>query len=468
MKIFRENLNQFIMPQDDILERIKIEHIEKETPRIIIIPDKRLSVDFNIDETNEDEPVFELNQFSDLTNEEFENIYLLDQSFFDEEKFPTKTEKDDKKFDGIKNIQRYLSKLEEKGVQISNDIRDFYMNVSDSLDEVAEEVNGFTPHFSTLEKYADELLFSDSDLQFSEPDHHSTLFKKDHSRILQYRAHYGRGPRRWGANRYQSYSNRYSDSPFHPMNRETYPSRQSRGRYIEEGQKTISIDGVMVPTYINWQEMDAITPIKDQFKCNACYAFSATGALEAHHKIKTGNSVSLAEQEIVDCSRQNKGCIGGLPHLVFDYIRSRGISYTSNYRYDQSRHSPCRIRGSSSKFSGSNIRGYKNLRKGILNLIKELSQGPIATISYASFPFKQYRGGIYRGQGCYGKSKPNHSSVLIGYKLTGDRKYLLFKNGWGRNWGNRGFYKVELGDISNRNKGHCMIAATSYNSIPRV
>jgi cathepsin L len=254
------------------------------------------------------------------------------------------------------------------------------------------------------------------------------------------------------------------------MNRESYsgPSTQSSGRYIPEDQKTISIDGVMVPTYINWREMNAVTPIKDQFKCNACYAFSAIGALESHHKIRNGDFVNLAEQEIVDCSRENKGCVGGLPHLVFDYIRDRGISYTNQYRYDQSRHSPCRRHAGSRKFSGSNIRGYRNLRKGILNLIKELSNGPVATISYASFPFKQYRGGIYRGQGCYGKSKPNHSSVLIGYKLTGDRKYLYFKNGWGTNWGESGYYKVQLGEISNRNRGHCMIAATSYNSIPRV
>ena len=327
-----------------------------------------------------------------------------------------------------------------------------------------------TPHFSTADEGSlDDLFYSESDNKFSEADHHSTFFNKN-SRILQsFRLHYGRGPRRWNRDRTNFDYRRYRDSPDNPINRESsYRSVYSRGRHIPEGQETISIDGVEIPTYLNWKEMNGVTPVKNQFKCNACYAFSATGTVESHYKINTGKTVSLSEQEIVDCSSRNNKCVGGLPHLVFEYIRTKNISFTSDYRFDRRRYSSCRRRSSTPKFSGSNIRGYTNLRKGILNLIKALSDGPVATISYASFPFKHYRGGIYRGQGCYGKSRPNHSSVLIGYKLTGGQKYLYFKNGWGSHWGDNGYYKVQLGEINNRSKGHCMIAATSYNSIPRM
>ena len=214
--------------------------------------------------------------------------------------------------------------------------------------------------------------------------------------------------------------------------------------------------------------MGASTPIKDQLNCNACYAFSALAAVEAHYKIKTGNIVSLSEQEIVDCSFENDGCTGGLPHLVFNYIRSNDISYTRDYPYDEKTDSICRTQYNSAKFQGYKVKGYVNLRKGILNLIKAVSKGPIATISYASPFFKQYRGGLYQGQGCDKENKPNHSSLLIGYNLTGKRKYLIFKNGWGTDWGNDGIYTVEIGRLSSRNKGHCMIAATKFNSLPRL
>ena len=478
MKIFRKNLNQFILSEDDVIERIKIEHLQNQKPRIIIIPDKRLSVDFNTDYDDKEEvSIFELNKFSDLTNKEFENLYLLDQSFFDEEKFPIKIE-EDKNFKGIKIIQEYIDKLEKRGVKISKSLKDLYM-------DLPQEDMGFTPHFSTsVESEMDDLLFSESNHGVSQPDSPSNLFTVGSPRLLQaFRHNWAQGPRRWGGRRSQNrgyypdyrrsrYGSNYQNYQYDSNNSYSQDYRASDGGSpgptIPEGQKTMSIDGVMVPTYINWKEMGAVTEIKDQLKCNACYAFAAIGALESHYQIKTGKKVLLSEQEIVDCSRENKACVGGLPHLVFNYIRDRDISYTSDYRYDQKKYSACRRRSSTPKFDGSNLRGYTNLRRGILNLIKELSKGPVATISYASFPFKHYRGGIYRGQGCYGKTRPNHSSVLIGYKLTGKNKYLLFKNGWGTNWGNSGFYKVQLGDLSNRSQGHCMIAATRYNSIPRV
>ena len=223
----------------------------------------------------------------------------------------------------------------------------------------------------------------------------------------------------------------------------------------------------MVPTKIDWRKLNVVTPIKNQFKCNSCYAFAGIGAIESHYTIQTTDVVELAEQEIVDCSRRNKACTGGLPHLVYEDIREKDISYMRDYRYDGKRNSRCRRRSNTPKFSGRYVRSYTNLPKGILQIIKALSKGPVAVISYASFPFKSYRRGIYRGQGCFSRNKPNHSSVLVGYDLV-NNKHFIFKNGWGTRWGIRGYYKMGIKSLNSWDQGHCMIGATRYNSIPII
>ena len=59
---------------------------------------------------------------------------------------------------------------------------------------------------------------------------------------------------------------------------------------------------------IDWRKKGVVSEIKDQGKCGGCWAFSATGAIEGALAVATGNLTSLSEQQLIDCSWDNRGC----------------------------------------------------------------------------------------------------------------------------------------------------------------
>lgn len=67
----------------------------------------------------------------------------------------------------------------------------------------------------------------------------------------------------------------------------------------------------------------------------ACWAFSATGAMEGINQIKTGSLVSLSEQELCDCDQSyNSGCGGGLMDYAYKWvIQNHGIDSEDDYPF---------------------------------------------------------------------------------------------------------------------------------------
>jgi len=226
-----------------------------------------------------------------------------------------------------------------------------------------------------------------------------------------------------------------------------------------------SIGNVKVPTFLDWNQISPLTPVKDQKKCNSCYVFSATAALEAHSGINNNSSQTLSEQEILDCSTENSGCVGGQPYLVYDYVIQNGLAFDRDYAYT-AKAGTCRADDISASRKFDNLRGYVFPKPGVLNVIKALQYGPVVILMHASNELKYYYDGIYEGQGCTDDDVPNHSAMIYGYDLTAEKPYFLLKNNWGTGWGDNGYYKMAIGPLTSSNMGYCLLAQTRYNVLP--
>lgn len=61
-------------------------------------------------------------------------------------------------------------------------------------------------------------------------------------------------------------------------------------------------DNLGAPSSIDWRQQGAVTSIKDQGRCNGCYAFSAAVDMEGAYKIKYGKLMDFSAQQLIDCT----------------------------------------------------------------------------------------------------------------------------------------------------------------------
>ena len=221
-----------------------------------------------------------------------------------------------------------------------------------------------------------------------------------------------------------------------------------------------------LPSRVDWREAGAVTPVKSQGMCGSCYSFSATGALEAMYHRKTGILTSLSEQNIIDCSREfgNQGCGGGLPDLVYQYIKeNNGIDTETSYPYEDINPQPnshghaCRYNPA---FKGAMDVGFVDVESGNEAELKTAvaTVGPCSVGIDASHGLQFYSRGIYREEQCSTKNL-DHAVLAVGYGVEEEsgEEYWLVKNSWGTGWGEEGYFRIA------RNEGNMCGIATNAN-----
>lgn len=240
------------------------------------------------------------------------------------------------------------------------------------------------------------------------------------------------------------------------------------GLFIEENSN-ISTNGTVwmdvntvLPEAVNWVDMGAVTKAKNQKDCGSCWAFSAVGAMEGAHFLKTGKLVSLSEQQLVDCAKPygNKGCKGGKMDKAFKYvIETGGISSEKAYKYTASK-GKCQAKKVPLK---AIITGYSDIpRYNELQLKAAVAQRPISIAIQANQKvFQLYKKGVI-DHSC--GHDLDHGVLLVGYGEEAGKPYWLVKNSWGKHWGEQGFVKILRDDGNQSGPGMCGVA--SYASYP--
>jgi hypothetical protein len=96
-------------------------------------------------------------------------------------------------------------------------------------------------------------------------------------------------------------------------------------------------DSDTYPNSVDWRNSGAVTSIRAQGECGACWAITAVETVESAHFISSGTLYNLAETEIITCDTTCEMCNGGWPQNAFEWVMEYGgLPLQKNLPYDGS------------------------------------------------------------------------------------------------------------------------------------
>jgi len=203
----------------------------------------------------------------------------------------------------------------------------------------------------------------------------------------------------------------------------------------------------------DWTTKGAVTPVKDQGQCGSCWAFGTTGDIEGVTFLSTGKLPSLSEQQLVSCDKgENEGCNGGLQEDAFVYVEKNGITSEKDYKYTSGGGSTGRCKSADIEKPLTFIKGWSQVsksKKGESDIKTALPKNGPITIGIDATPMQLYTGGIDSPRcgsdcGCSANDL-DHAVLMVGYGASGSKNYWKIKNSWAKDWGEDGYYRIEMG-----------------------
>lgn len=204
----------------------------------------------------------------------------------------------------------------------------------------------------------------------------------------------------------------------------------------------LQMDSSSLPSSVDWRKNNAVTPIKDQGHCGACWAFSTIVGIEGLYSIKNNHTLrNFSEQDLIECSHNgnNGGCAGGDPGYGYDFIRMVGIETGEDYPFTGSDLVKCHRNMSLFSYQ---IKGYVQVTPNDSDqLAAAVAQQPVSIcIDGEQSDFLLYSGGIYKGEGC--TTNLGHCLAIVGYDSENGVDYWIVKNSYGTDWGENGYIRM--------------------------
>jgi len=203
--------------------------------------------------------------------------------------------------------------------------------------------------------------------------------------------------------------------------------------------------GAPLADSVDWTTNGAVTDVKNQGQCGSCWSFSTTGSLEGAWQIKTGQLISLSEQQFVDCDQVDHGCQGGLMDHGFAYAENNAICTEDSYPY-QAKKGTCQKSSCSTGIPQGGVTGYKDVDSDSKEALMEaVQQQPVSiAIEADKSVFQLYKSGVLSGM-C--GSTLDHGVLVVGYgtDASSGKDYWKVKNSWGPTWGMEGYILLQRG-----------------------
>ncbi len=203
-----------------------------------------------------------------------------------------------------------------------------------------------------------------------------------------------------------------------------------------------------LPAAADWRSFNGnyVGTVKEQGKCNSCWAFALTGGLESHLMItrgKPGENLDLAEQILVSCSGFGS-CRGG--SLYANYLRRTGLPPERFYPYTAA-DGPCEAAQPGWQQDAYRAEEWDSVPNKLYDLKSALVRyGPLPAAMIMYEDLAHYKAGVYSYVS--GKKVGDHAVLIIGYDDPGG--YFIARNSWGTNWGENGFFRIaysEMGSV---------------------
>ena len=215
-----------------------------------------------------------------------------------------------------------------------------------------------------------------------------------------------------------------------------------------------------LPDSIDWVEAGAVTPVKNQGSCGSCWAFSSTGAIEGAHFIKTGELVSLSEQNLMDCDTLDNACEGGLMEQAFKFEESaNGLCSEDDYPYLATDDSVCN--NDCVKVESTIVKYYLDIEAGDKSglLASIVLQPTSIAMEAGGLGFQFYSSGVFDDDSCGEDGSIDHGVLAVGYGHDEDSNhdFIKVKNSWGDSWGEGGYFRIKR--HSKNSYGTCSVYA---------